>query len=202
VNIEPIVPFRQELIVLDQKHTMEPMVTKVKEVAYRAFAQRLHEACTDAGIPPGRGRATQVGSLVDVGYKGATKWLDGIGMPDMGNATILAQALGVCFEWLMTGRGPKKLDGAQKAAEEPGTYRIQPSAKNLAGAIEVFEAVLPPSRYIVPPGKKAESIIQIYNCTKTDGSLDMTRVLSLVKPIKTRYETADRKDAGRRKRSS
>lgn len=101
---------------------MEQMVPTKKEQIYLQFSERLHKACDHAGLPRDRGRATELGKLVGVGYKGAGKWLNGDGMPDMGNATDLAKELGVNFEWLMTGRGmmtgEKRTGGALSRHED------------------------------------------------------------------------------------
>lgn len=100
---------------------MEPMVTKRKQLLYKEFSDRLHQAC-DAKKIPKHGRATQVGALVGIGYKGASKWLNGDGMPDMGNATELAVKLEIDFDWLMTGRGSmtgaKAQGGGAKSMDE------------------------------------------------------------------------------------
>ena len=67
--------------------------------------------------PGERGFARALGDIVGVSYKGAEKWLKGDGMPDMGNAAILAKRLNVQFEWLMTGRG--RMNGHEYMAKEP-----------------------------------------------------------------------------------
>lgn len=63
-----------------------------------------------------------MGRMIGVSYKGAGKWLNGDGMPDMGNATDLAKNLGVNFEWLMTGvgnvPGEKRTGGALTRHED------------------------------------------------------------------------------------
>ncbi len=84
------------------------MVTNTSAEIYRQFADRLNEVCNDLKLPE-RGKSKLVGKMAGVGYKGAEKWLIGMGMPGMAHAAKLAVSLGVCFEWLMTGRGPKHL---------------------------------------------------------------------------------------------
>ncbi|MCR4303181.1 MAG: hypothetical protein NUV63_02990 [Gallionella sp.] len=102
---------------------MEPMVTKIKSRIYQDFAARLHVACDNAGLPKERGRPTELGRMIKVTYKGAGKWLEGEGMPDMGHATMLAIKLNVPFEWLMTGRSPSKIPETYlQVAEEHGHY--------------------------------------------------------------------------------
>lgn len=90
---------------------MEPMVSKKKETIYAEFAKRLWEACEDYGFKRERGLSKKVGALAGIGYKGAEKWLNGLGMPDMGHGVALASNLGISYEWLMTGRGAKKIVG-------------------------------------------------------------------------------------------
>ena len=105
---------------------MEPMVTKTKSRIYQEFAARLHKACDKANLPKIRGRATALGHLMKISYKGAGKWLDGEGMPDMGHSTALAVKLDVSFEWLMTGRGAMNLSTQfLHAAEETTGFHVR-----------------------------------------------------------------------------
>ncbi len=69
-----------------------------------AFWSRLAEAMTDKEM-----KVTQksAGALIDVSQTGARKWQEDT-LPSMENATLLADKLGVCVEWLYTGRGPKR----------------------------------------------------------------------------------------------
>ena len=102
---------------------MELMVTTTKRAAYEAFAERLLEACRDDPTMPRsgeRGFLKALGKKAGIGYKGAEKWVKGLGMPDMGNASLVARNLGVSFEWLMTGRGEKTISFA--IAESQATY--------------------------------------------------------------------------------
>ncbi len=68
------------------------------------FWQRLGEAMEDNGM-----KHSQTGAGALIGSKGNTaarKWEYG-GYPSMTNAIIIAVKLGVCVEWLLTGRGAK-----------------------------------------------------------------------------------------------
>lgn len=159
---------------------LEPMVTKTKQQVYEEFAKRLHEACDDAQIPRDRGRAKRVGALVDVGYKGAGKWLSAQGMPDMGHLANLAVELKVGFEWLGTGRGPKRI-GEGVVAD------AALNMKNFTSAVEVFDALLPSGLYVLPSDAKAHIIAHLYRCVKEDGSMDMKRALTLVNEVKENY---------------
>lgn len=105
-------------------HTIELMVTA--DDIKQAFARRLNEALDDARFPPkGAGRQVAAGERYGVSQKGAGKWLEGDGMPETTKAIEIATDLGVSFEWLMTGRGDKKVppypersDSPQPGAEE------------------------------------------------------------------------------------
>lgn len=73
-----------------------------------AFAERLLEVCKEKGIRDGRGILTQLASLFGVSPNAARKWLRGAGLPEMDTCIAIAKWGEVNFEWLMTGRGPKR----------------------------------------------------------------------------------------------
>ncbi len=80
-----------------------------QEVALQ-FAVRLNALCDEAGIPPkGENRQKEVGDLFGVSQKGARKWLEGIGLPVLARATEIAIHFNVGVEWLLTGRGDKRI---------------------------------------------------------------------------------------------
>jgi transcriptional regulator with XRE-family HTH domain len=73
-----------------------------------AFAGRLHEVCTDKGLPAERGRQSALATLFNVSPNAARKWLLGTGLPELEVAIRLAKWGQVNLEWLLTGRGPKR----------------------------------------------------------------------------------------------
>lgn len=154
------------------------MVTTTKAATYQHFAARLHQAADARGLPAGRGRATDLGRLVGVGYKGASKWLAGSGMPDMAHASQLAIALGVSFEWLMTGRGAKRIGSA--VAESAGKYVVPLHHNNLRESIRLVMQELPADEYHLTHEARAAAIEAIYLCLKDDGTIDMRRVVEVV----------------------
>ncbi len=83
------------------------------------------------------GFLTELGKKVGIGYKGAEKWIKGESMPDMANATLLARALDVSLDWLMTGRPPKRIGEAQQigAREADVKYFVKRDELQLAKAI-------------------------------------------------------------------
>lgn len=90
------------------------MQTETERVA---FSTRLNEALDDMGFPPkGKGRQVEVGKRWGVSQKGARKWLEGEGFPEIDTAIRIAADCKVAFEWLMTGRGPKRLPEMQTEA--------------------------------------------------------------------------------------
>lgn len=86
-----------------------------------AFARRLNEALNVSlpDIPEkGKGRQMFVASKFKVSQKGARKWLEGEGFPKLEQAIIIAKELKVSLEWLLTGRGERRmLDAARSAAD-------------------------------------------------------------------------------------
>lgn len=178
------------------------MVTTTKAATYQQFAARLHEAADARGLPAGRGRATDLGRLVGVGYKGASKWLAGYGMPDMAHASQLAVALGVSFEWLMTGRGAKHV-GALADAESSGRYVVPLHHDNLRESIRLVMDELPADEYHLTHDARAAAIEAIYQCLKDDGTIDMRRVVEVVlNPMKHRTKGEKGKHDKRRKRGT
>jgi hypothetical protein len=79
------------------------------------FGKRFNQLCDEQGIPPkGKNRQKIVGIRFSVTQQGARKWLEGEGFPEMEKAIEIAISFNVCVEWLLTGRGPKRV--AQKPA--------------------------------------------------------------------------------------
>jgi len=108
-----------------------------KDEIYSDFAGRLNGICDEIGIPS-RGRSQQLAKMTGLkSYKGAEKWTKGLSMPDVPHGTALAKALGVYFEYLMTGRGPKFMGAAPlaKVAEPPAEY-------NIGAIVEIVDTVL------------------------------------------------------------
>lgn len=79
------------------------------------FWERLGEAMLEKNL-----KHTQTAAGALIGSKGNTaakKWQDG-GYPNMTNAIGIAKKLGVCVEWLLTGRGSKHpIDGPMSGTE-------------------------------------------------------------------------------------
>lgn len=87
---------------------IEPMVSKIKDNhELHGFRDRLINACNDAGINP-RTRQSQVAEWFGMSPNAALKWFHGTGWPAIETAVGLANRLGVCVDWLLTGRGPKR----------------------------------------------------------------------------------------------
>lgn len=96
----------QELIVPFRRMTMSAMNNK------RLFAARLNEALDTSGLevpPKGKGRQEFVRRMFGVSQKGARKWLEAEGFPTLEKAVEIAKRLSVSIEWLLTGRGDKRI---------------------------------------------------------------------------------------------
>ena len=68
----------------------------------------MDEICNDLELPE-QGRQTALGRKFGVTPKAARRWLVGEGFPETELAVQIAREARVHFEWLMTGRGPKRL---------------------------------------------------------------------------------------------
>ena len=68
------------------------------------FSARFRQALKESDLPQ-----TQVELGKYFGLSGTMIWfyLNGEKLPSMKNAIAIARRLGVCVEWLLTGRGPK-----------------------------------------------------------------------------------------------
>lgn len=75
-----------------------------EQVPYEDFAERLIAAASDIGLP-----TTQagLGRAFGVSQPTARDWMKGYALPGISNAVHIAEQLGVCVEWLLTGRGPR-----------------------------------------------------------------------------------------------
>lgn len=93
---------------------------------HSAFASRLSEACDGVSIvPKERGRARYIAKLMQVSSESARKWLAGESLPSMAHAVQLAFHLDVYVEWLLTGRGPKRIATITAVKQEMPTYTVE-----------------------------------------------------------------------------
>lgn len=87
-----------------------------------AFAIRLGEALTEAGIPDDRQRRGTVAAMFGVSRETARKWLTGEAIPATKRIPIIARRLNVRGEWLLTGKSPKRgslaIEGSPDGAHE------------------------------------------------------------------------------------
>jgi hypothetical protein len=96
---------------------------------YEDFAGRLKEAIADQG-----------------GVSGAGKWLRGESLPGMENALLLATELGVCVEWLLTGRGPKKQPSSETVDLFYMVESLSPRERAIIARMLVYMSNSPPGR--------------------------------------------------------
>jgi len=101
-----------------------------------AFSDRLNELCDEDGIPPkGKNRQKLVGERFSVSQKGARKWLEGEGFPDMEKCLEIAEEFNVTVEWLLTGRGPKRV---ARAPMPVFTHEEVAAARKIAEIVSVY----------------------------------------------------------------
>jgi hypothetical protein len=164
-NIQPIVGNNQQLIVILQPNTLQPMVVNTHQ-SKKDFSARLDKALTHAGIPPDRNRIGRVAKMFGVSREAVRKWLSGESIPDTKRISDLSHQTGVKGEWLLTGHGSMRYgDGS---AEEARCERFPPHILQLARLIsqappEKVQAILvllgekdladPPVQHTEPPRK-------------------------------------------------
>lgn len=74
-----------------------------------AFWDRLTEAFADAGYETSQ---SGVARRMGVGQSAVAKWANGTGLPTLRKCIEIARITGVNTEWLVSGRGSKKEQGA------------------------------------------------------------------------------------------
>lgn len=116
--------------VIDSSNILSPM----KDVRL-AFSERLIEICTEKNLRP-HGRQAALARLLKITQPAVKKWFDGESIPDTDKVIELAVWGGVCFEWLMTGRGPKRID------------ELYPT-KAIAHVAEIMQAMEPEQQHLV-----------------------------------------------------
>jgi transcriptional regulator with XRE-family HTH domain len=128
-RIQPIAIKTQQLIVIDSNVTIGCMTDDSEKAA---FALRLNEICDDMDVPPkGRGRQTVLKTVVDLSQNAVLKWLEGEGYPSLENARRLAVWANVHIEWLLSGRGPKRIgeypiSGIENGQQSASTHAASP----------------------------------------------------------------------------
>lgn len=95
-----------------QDARMEPITQK-----HHGFAKRFQSALEEAGAPD---TLERLGPWLGVSVGCAWNWRTGEKLPGMRNSLVLAKRLGVCVEWMLTGRGPKR--PAEAPAEALANY--------------------------------------------------------------------------------
>jgi transcriptional regulator with XRE-family HTH domain len=76
------------------------------------FSARLNQILDESPekVPrEGRGRQGHVGKMFGVDQKAARKWLKGEGFPTLEKAIEIAKRFNVTVEWLLSGRGEKRM---------------------------------------------------------------------------------------------
>ncbi len=127
--IVPKVTISQVLIVPPSYVTLGSMEIDHEKAA---FSARLNEICDEMSVPPkGQARQTTLARIFNVTQKGARKWLEGEGYPALDMARRIAVWSNVCIEWLLSGRGPKRIgeypvSGIQNGQQSASTHAASP----------------------------------------------------------------------------
>ena len=105
---------------------------------YEGFGERLRLACEAAGVP-----ATQpvLARLFGVSTTIIWHYLNGEKLPSMAKAVLIATKLGVCVEWLLTGRGP--MHPPPSPGDVLDISRLPPTTKSHLKAL--VDALSPPT---------------------------------------------------------
>lgn len=124
-----------------------------------AFAARLNEICDDMGLPPkGDGRQVALASKFEVSQKGARKWLESESMPQTQKIIEIAKWANVSTEWLLSGRGKKRLDEPLP----PANY----TSEQIARVVEVMQELAAYEQNIIL--SQAEALKQAFRNKPAD----------------------------------
>ncbi len=107
------------------------------------FWTRTKEAFEEAGLD-----STQAGIAKFLGIKqpSISDWNKPDGYPTMANAIKLAHKANVCVEWLLTGRGPRRLppkDGAAESLWQAWNHLPPVSQGQVLGFAQTLQASQP-----------------------------------------------------------
>jgi transcriptional regulator with XRE-family HTH domain len=104
-NVQPnVVVFQQPIAVADD--ATFGSVTTTSPTKQR-FAERLHELCTDMGLPA-RGRTRLLAKQFGVSQQAASKWLAGAAYPELDTVVAICEWADVNVNWLLQGVGSKR----------------------------------------------------------------------------------------------
>lgn len=88
--------------------------TSFEAMKHPGFAKRFREACRDNKLPP---RQKEVSKFLQTTTTTAWNYLNGEKLPSMESAIEMAGRFGVCTEWLLSGRGPKRPDSVGEGSD-------------------------------------------------------------------------------------
>lgn len=94
------------------------------------FSKRLGWALSHAGVPDGKLRRAAVAKKFNVSVETTRKWLTGLVLPDPWRILAIAEELGVCAEYLLTGKGPRTVFELNKMMPEPNKAAWADSGQN------------------------------------------------------------------------
>ena len=80
------------------------LITGARAAAAADFSARLNQALTRLQVPE-RGRTAELARLTGVSYQGASKWVEGAGLPSVKNVERISVHYDLNVMWLLTGKG-------------------------------------------------------------------------------------------------
>jgi SOS-response transcriptional repressor LexA len=90
-------------------------MAKDKEVEKKAFAERFNQALDIFGVPPkNQGRSLIVAEMFSLTQRGAARWINGEVYPPKQKRRVIAQKLGVNYDWLEFARGEPTVQNTQQ----------------------------------------------------------------------------------------
>lgn len=154
----------------DSKHQKSGLSVSV---GISRFPERLRIAMEGRSI---RGFARECGLSEGV----LRSYLRGDTFPSLDRLGVLAVAAGVSDTWLATGEGPMRRGGEHEIQESPESYRLM-DERLLGEVIEEVERCLQECGLDLPPAKKKELILTVYNLSSPEGKVDRATVGRLIK---------------------
>lgn len=107
-----------------------------RSAPYAAFANRLQQACDEAGVPRGRQRVIAVATHFGVARETARLWFAGRALPGLSRLIEIAGEYRCSLDWLAMGR-----ETASQIGEQPSGYEaLSPQERRVIMAMRELTA--------------------------------------------------------------
>ena len=112
------------------------LVRMPRPVPYAAFADRLQQACDEAGVPAGRQRVVTVATHFGVARETARLWFAGCALPELPRLIEIAGEYRCSLDWLAMGR-----ETAIRIGEQASDYEaLSPQERRVITAMRGLTA--------------------------------------------------------------